>query len=308
MSKSPGRHRAPSRLSTVSLSDAVARTGQPVAKASAVLAVSGGLVATVAAPTSAAPLGAVAHGTATPMTTVHREVAPVAVSAADAPMSAVAAPATAPLVASPSFGKIGFTGNKAPEPEPVVEPEPEPVVEPEPEPVVERETTEPSRSTERESLAEREAAEREAAEREAAEKAAAERRAQEQAEQEQQEQAEASAPSSAGSGVLGIAAQYVGTPYAYGGSSPAGFDCSGFTQYVFGQAGISLPRTTSAQQAAATPVSNPQPGDLVFFGYPAHHVGIYAGGGMMYDSGRPGVPVSKRAIFHSSGPVSYGRI
>ena len=54
-----------------------------------------------------------------------------------------------------------------------------------------------------------------------------------------------------------------------------------------------------------TPVSNPQPGDLVFFGSPAYHVGIYAGGGMMWDSPRTGETVQKRAIW--SGNVSYGR-
>ena len=52
-------------------------------------------------------------------------------------------------------------------------------------------------------------------------------------------------------------------------------------------------------------MSNPQPGDLVFFGYPAYHVGIYAGNGMMYDSGKPGIPSQLRAIF--SGVSGYGR-
>ncbi|WP_235585584.1 C40 family peptidase, partial [Serinicoccus chungangensis] len=75
----------------------------------------------------------------------------------------------------------------------------------------------------------------------------------------------AAAPAPTG-GVLGVAAGLVGTPYQWGGSTPAGFDCSGFTSYVFAAVGISLPRTAAAQQAAATPVSNPQPGDLVFYG------------------------------------------
>ena len=80
----------------------------------------------------------------------------------------------------------------------------------------------------------------------------------------------------------------------YGGTTPAGFDCSGYTQWVFGKAGRSLPRTAEAQRQAATPVSDPQPGDLVFFGAPAFHVGIYAGGGMMYDSPRTGKATAKR--------------
>ena len=110
----------------------------------------------------------------------------------------------------------------------------------------------------------------------------------------------------AAGGVLAIAAQYQGLPYKYGGTSPStGFDCSGFTQWVFRQVGISLPRTAEEQRQAATPVSSPQPGDLVFFGSPAYHVGIYAGNGMMWDSPRTGETVQKRSIW--SGNVSYGR-
>ena len=105
--------------------------------------------------------------------------------------------------------------------------------------------------------------------------------------------------------VVNIARGLLGIPYVYGGSSPSGFDCSGFTQYVFGKAGISLPRTASAQQAAATPVGSPEPGDLVFFGSPVWHVGIYTGDGMMIDSPRSGKSTSERAIF--SGVSGYGR-
>ncbi|UUZ46234.1 C40 family peptidase [Janibacter limosus] len=98
----------------------------------------------------------------------------------------------------------------------------------------------------------------------------------------------------------------MGTPYVYGGSTPAGFDCSGFTQYVFAKAGKSLPRVTTAQQAMATPVSDPQPGDLVFFGSPAYHMGIYLGDGMMIDSPRTGSSVSIRPVF--DGVSGYGRV
>ena len=110
---------------------------------------------------------------------------------------------------------------------------------------------------------------------------------------------------SSSSSVLGTAASLVGTPYRYGGTTPGGFDCSGFTQYVFAQHGIDLPRMTGDQQAAATPVSDPQPGDLVFFGSPAYHVGIYAGDGKMYDSGTEGSTVTKRDIWTDN--VTYGR-
>jgi cell wall-associated NlpC family hydrolase len=106
-------------------------------------------------------------------------------------------------------------------------------------------------------------------------------------------------------GVLGVAASLTGIPYVYGGTTPAGFDCSGFTQYVFRQVGISLPRTAEQQRQAATPVSSPQPGDLVFFGAPAYHVGIYAGNGMMYDSPRTGQSTALRRIWTSA--VTYGR-
>jgi peptidoglycan DL-endopeptidase CwlO len=119
-----------------------------------------------------------------------------------------------------------------------------------------------------------------------------------------QQQAPVAAAGSAG--VLGIASSLAGIYYIYGGTTTAGFDCSGFTQYVFARVGISLPRTSEAQQAAATPVSNPQPGDLVFFGHPAGHVGIYAGNGMMWDSPHSGTAVGLHSVYSSS--ATYGRL
>jgi cell wall-associated NlpC family hydrolase len=112
-------------------------------------------------------------------------------------------------------------------------------------------------------------------------------------------------PEQSSSEVVNIARGLLGIPYVSGGESPSGFDCSGFTSYVFGKAGISIPRTASAQQRAATPVSNPQPGDLVFYGSPAWHVGIYTGHGMMIDSPRPGKSTQERSMF--SGVSGYGR-
>jgi peptidoglycan DL-endopeptidase CwlO len=90
------------------------------------------------------------------------------------------------------------------------------------------------------------------------------------------------APSaSSSSAVISKAYAYLGVPYVWGGSSPSGFDCSGLTSYVFRQVGVSLPRTAAAQQKFGTKVSLSalQPGDLVFWGSPAYHVGIYIGGG-----------------------------
>jgi cell wall-associated NlpC family hydrolase len=113
------------------------------------------------------------------------------------------------------------------------------------------------------------------------------------------------AAASRSGGILGIAASLAGIYYIYGGTTTAGFDCSGYTQYVFAKMGISIPRTSEAQQAAVTPVSNPQPGDLVFFGSPAGHVGIYAGNGMMWDSPHTGVSIGLHKIWSSS--ATYGR-
>lgn len=107
-------------------------------------------------------------------------------------------------------------------------------------------------------------------------------------------------------GIIGIAASLSGIYYRYGGTTTAGFDCSGFTSYVYRQVGKSLPRTAEAQRAASTKVSNPVPGDLIFFGYPAYHVGIYAGGNMMYDSPRTGKTTGLHVIWTQTN-VSYGR-
>jgi len=88
------------------------------------------------------------------------------------------------------------------------------------------------------------------------------------------------APPSQYGGVVGIAMQFLGVPYVWGGSSPSGFDCSGFVMYVYAQMGVSLPHYTGAQWLAGVPVdqSDLQPGDLVFFDG-LGHVGIYIGGG-----------------------------
>lgn len=89
-----------------------------------------------------------------------------------------------------------------------------------------------------------------------------------------------------GRGIINLAQQFLGVPYVWGGSSPNGFDCSGFVQYVYAQRGIHLPRTADIQITAGRPVakSELQPGDLVFFASDyvnISHVGIYVGNGQM---------------------------
>ncbi|MCF2530638.1 C40 family peptidase [Yinghuangia soli] len=95
--------------------------------------------------------------------------------------------------------------------------------------------------------------------------------------------------------VLNIAASLKGKPYRYGGNGPNAFDCSGYTKYVYGKAGKSIPRTTSQQYRASRkiPLNQLQPGDLVFTSKRGAitHVGIYAGNGMVWHEPRPGKSV-----------------
>jgi cell wall-associated NlpC family hydrolase len=221
-----------------SLSSAISRSARPATKASAVIVISGAMVASLALPASAAtPTTAVAATAPT---------APVAVAGANP------SAAQAPLVPR-AFGNIAITG--------VVKPKPV---------VVKRAVAPVSRSTTRTPIA---------------------------------------APAANSGGLLSIAASLAGIYYVYGGTTTAGFDCSGYTQYVFGKVGISLPRTAEQQRQATTRVTTPQPGDLVFFGSPAHHVGIYAGNGKMWDSEQTGVPVMMHTDrTERNGGATFGRV
>lgn len=107
--------------------------------------------------------------------------------------------------------------------------------------------------------------------------------------------------------VLEIGNSYIGTRYCKGGESPRCFDCSGFTQFVYNEAGIELPRMGGSQLNQMNIISEEEakPGDLVFFstksGY-IYHVGIYIGDGLMIHSPKPGqrvkiAPVFKRPIY-----------
>ncbi|MDQ1617104.1 MAG: hypothetical protein QOJ60_3043 [Actinomycetota bacterium] len=152
---------------------------------------------------------------------------------------------------------------------------------------------------------------------EARRKAAAERRARARAAAEAAAaQQQVSAPtysssmSATAAHVLEIAAEQEGDTYVYGGAGPDQFDCSGFTEYVFGQVGISLPHSAAGQESMATPVSDPQPGDLVFVyngsGGSVGHVAIYAGDGYWYEAANPDETVGKHRAWSTN--VSYGRM
>ena len=105
--------------------------------------------------------------------------------------------------------------------------------------------------------------------------------------------------SAVGNAVIEVAARYVGVPYVYGGTTPDGFDCSGFTSYVYAQLGITLSRTSSAQRYDGVVVSraNAQPGDLI---WSPGHIGIYAGGNTQIDAPRPGKTIQFRDIWQSN--------
>lgn len=97
-----------------------------------------------------------------------------------------------------------------------------------------------------------------------------------------------------GNAIIQSAETQMGVPYVWGGMSPEGFDCSGLTSYIYAQFGIQIPRTAEAQRCAASPVAldQLQPGDLVFWGQPAYHVGIYIGDGQYIHAPQPGQNVS----------------
>ncbi|MDR2456736.1 MAG: C40 family peptidase [Deltaproteobacteria bacterium] len=99
--------------------------------------------------------------------------------------------------------------------------------------------------------------------------------------------------------ILKTAFSQVGNPYRYGGSSPeTGFDCSGFVGWVYGQFGMSLPRSSRDMLAIGVPVdrSDLRPGDLVFFNYGYSHVGIYTGGDKYIHSPSSGKSVQESSL------------
>jgi len=119
---------------------------------------------------------------------------------------------------------------------------------------------------------------------------------------------------SVGERAASVALGQVGVPYRYGGSSPAGFDCSGLVHYSYATAGINIPRTTSAQWAQMTPVNDRdmRAGDLLFFRISGKmsHVGLYLGEGRFVHAPSTGRSVSIENLesrYYSNAFIRAGR-
>ena len=117
-------------------------------------------------------------------------------------------------------------------------------------------------------------------------------------------------PGAKGSQVIAAAEKYLGVPYVWGGTDPAkGLDCSGFVQRVYGDLGVELPRVSRDQARAGTPVASMDqalPGDLIAFGSPVDHIGIYAGDGKMIVAPSRGDVVKYQDVYRT--PTAIRRI
>jgi cell wall-associated NlpC family hydrolase len=121
--------------------------------------------------------------------------------------------------------------------------------------------------------------------------------------------------SSKASAIVSTAKKYIGVKYVWGGTTPSGFDCSGYTQYVFAQQGISLPRISRDQYALGTSVSfeNLRAGDLVFFSLDGDkvidHVGIFIGDGQFINaSSSKGVTIYPMSSYWKSHYIGAKRV
>ncbi|HET7327452.1 MAG TPA: transglycosylase SLT domain-containing protein [Nocardioidaceae bacterium] len=110
-----------------------------------------------------------------------------------------------------------------------------------------------------------------------------------------------------GSDVVEQARKYLGVPYVWGGTDPGrGLDCSGLVQLVYRKLGIELPRVSYEQATAGTAVSDlahARPGDILAFGRPVHHVGIYIGDNKMIEAPRPGKDVQVTELYETPSAI-----
>ncbi|MDR7381641.1 C40 family peptidase [Promicromonospora iranensis] len=258
--RTPGRHRAARRpITPLTPISRAAARGISGAARRGALVAAGSGLAVSLLSAPADAAPVVDHGPSTAELDILTEASRSSVSQAAAAQAVTTAPAVQ-VAADSKFTLETGTIEVTPAPEP------EPVPEPEPEPVVEEvvETAAPV------------------------------------AEAPVEEAVEQAVPAAAaGSDIVSIAMQYLGVPYVWAGSTPAGFDCSGFTSYVYAQAGIDLPRTSSEQRYAGTAVSaaEAQPGDLI---WSPGHIAIYAGDGMQVEAPVPGQTVRYTEIWQDS--------
>ena len=116
-------------------------------------------------------------------------------------------------------------------------------------------------------------------------------------------------PAAGASGAVAAAMSMQGVPYRWAGADPSGFDCSGLMMWAWARAGRSLPHSSAAQYGATRRVSSSdlQPGDLVFYGSPIHHVGMYIGGGQIVHAPHSGDVVRVASMGYVGSPIGYGR-
>ena len=279
--KKHGRRAASTPVKTplTELTEALSANSGVVGRRAAVVAAAGGLMATAVLP-------AATQGDEKSDAVVSAEAADSNVEADFSNQAATVIPEAAEDTeddaALPGTSNVSTTTSTA-------APEPEPEPEPEPAPAQSSDSTEPSDSSDRGSSTSRST-----------------ERSSDSKKSEKKSDSVSVPDGSKAEQVIAIAKQYVGVPYVYGGTTPSGWDCSGYIAFVYDKVGVNLPRTSGAQKAAGTVVSasEAKPGDLVFS---PGHIGIYAGNGMMYDAGSPSSNTSYRS--HSwMGSVTYIRV